>query len=187
MANFESYCEYCATLPPDHPDRVYHDHEYGYPIEDDAGLFCRLVLEINQAGLSWSTILRKKANFIAAYDRFDVDAVAAYGEADVERLLADPGIIRNRRKVAAAIENARRVAALRAEYGSFKAWLDAHHPRDKESWLTLFKETFTFVGGEIVGEFLMSSGYLPGAHVAGCASGLRAVRAGAAWARGAKP
>lgn len=182
MPAFRSYCEYCATLPADHHDRIYHDTEYGYPISDDAGLFGRLVLEINQAGLSWSTILRKKDAFYAAYGGFDVDAVAAYGEADVARLMGDAGIIRNRRKIAAAIENARRIVALRAAHGSFKAWLDAHHPRDKASWLALFKAEFVFVGGEIVGEFLMSSGYLPGAHEPGCASGRRAVKAGAAWA-----
>lgn len=183
MPDFDSYCAYCATLPEDHRDRLYHDLEYGFPLADDAGLFGRLILEINQAGLSWTGILKKRDGFFTAYDGFDPDKVAAYGDAEVARLLADPGIVRNRLKVRAAVHNARRVVELRAEYGSFKGWLDAHHPRSKEDWLKLFKGRFTFVGGEIVGEFLMSVGYLPGAHVAACPAGARAVATGAAWAR----
>ncbi len=135
---------------------------------DDAALFERLVLEINQAGLSWKTILMKQANFRAAYDGFDVDKVAAYGEAERARLLADAGIIRNRLKINAAIENARRIVGLRADFGSFKGWLDAHHPLSLDEWTKLFKQTFIFTGGEIVNEFLVSSGYLPGAHDKEC-------------------
>ena len=86
----------------------------------------------------------------------------------MKRLLADAAIIRNRLKVAAAIDNARRIQAIRESHGSFADWLDAHHPRSKAAWVALFKETFRFTGGEIVGEFLMSLGYLPGAHVPSC-------------------
>ena len=101
--------------PPAHPlHKTYHDQEYGFPILEDDALFARLVLEINQAGLSWTTILQKKDNFMRAFDGFEIERVAAYGEADVARLLADAGIIRNRLKVAAAIENARRILQLRA-------------------------------------------------------------------------
>ena len=146
----------------------YHDLEYGFPLQDDSELFERLVLEINQAGLSWTTILRKQESFRAAYSGFNVDVVAGYGEADVARLLGDAGIIRNRLKVKAAIENAKRIVALRREFGSFKGWLDAHHPLDKAEWVKLFKRTFVFTGGEIVGEFLLSTGYLPGAHDEDC-------------------
>ncbi len=131
-------------------------------------LFERLVLEINQAGLSWLTVLQKRENFRNAYAGFDVDRVAAFGEADRARLLADAGIIRNRLKVNAAIENARRVQALRDSHGGFAAWLDVHHPLPKADWVRLFKKTFLFTGGEITGEFLMSLGYLPGAHREGC-------------------
>ena len=183
MAELTGYCGYCAILPPDDPDRAYHDLRYGFPVEDDAGLFARLALEINQAGLSWSTILRKEAGFMAAYDGFDVDRVAAYGETDVARLLADPGIVRNRLKIRAVIENARRIQELRREYGSFRGWIEAHHPLPKADWVKLFRKNFQFVGGEIVGEFLMSTGWLPGAHVAACPAGERAVAAGATWAR----
>lgn len=159
---------YCAFAANDALHKPYHDREYGFPVADDAALFERLVLEINQAGLSWATILRKRAGFRRAYDAFDVDTVASYGEADRQRLLADASIIRNRLKVNSAIENARRIAALRAEFGSFAAWLDRHHPLSKEGWVRLFKKTFVFTGGEIVNEFLMSTGYLPGAHNRDC-------------------
>jgi len=163
-----TYCDYCNTHPEDTYNHDYHKTQYGFPLGDDNLLFERLILEINQAGLSWITILKKAENFRRAYDNFDIDTVAGYGEEDRARLLSDAGIIRNRLKVNAAIENARRIQALRAEYGSFKGWLDAHHPRDKAAWTKLFKKTFLFTGGEIVNEFLMSTGYLPGAHTPDC-------------------
>ncbi len=167
------YCDYAPGHPLHGP---YHDREYGFPQRDDAVLFERLVLEINQAGLSWETILRKRDAFRAAYDGFSVDKVAAYVETDRERLLNDAGIIRNRLKVDAAIHNARVIQRLCASHGSFAAWLDAHArldgpaggARDKAAWVKLFKQTFKFTGGEITGEFLMSLDYLPGAHRAGC-------------------
>jgi DNA-3-methyladenine glycosylase I len=163
-----TYCDYCNTHPEDIYNRSYHDTQYGFPLDDDNLLFERLVLEINQAGLSWITILKKADKFRAAYHSFDIDTIAAYGESDRARLLADPGIIRNRLKVNAAIENARRIQTLRAEFGSFKGWLDAHHPLNKDEWTKLFKKTFVFTGGEIVNEFLMSTGYLRGAHGEDC-------------------
>jgi len=163
-----TYCDYCNTHPEDTYNRVYHDTEYGFPLQDDNLLFERLILEINQAGLSWITILKKAENFRNAYSLFDIGTVAAYDEEDRARLLNDAGIIRNRLKVNAAIENARRIKNLRNEYGSLKGWLDAHHPQTLENWVRLFKRTFVFTGGEIVNEFLMSTGYLPGAHSADC-------------------
>ena len=163
-----TYCQYVLAHPEDEYNKRYHDSEYGFPLDDDNLLFERLVLEINQAGLSWITILKKQENFRRAYDGFEVETVANYGTADRARLLADAGIIRNRLKVNAAIENARRILELREEYGSFKGWLDAHHPLPKEDWTKLFKKTFLFTGGEIVNEFLMSTGYLPGAHDPDC-------------------
>lgn len=161
----KTYCAFAATDPV---HQAYHDGEYGFPAGDDAVLFERLVLEINQAGLSWDLMLRKREGFRRAYAGFDIDRVAAFGAADRARLLADPGIIRNRLKVDAAIDNARRLQAIRASHGGFAAWLDAHHPLTKADWVKLFKQSFRFTGGEIVGEFLMSLGYLPGAHHAGC-------------------
>lgn len=161
----ESYCR-SAPGHPWHGD--YHDREYGFPTEDERALFERLVLEINQAGLSWLTVLKKRAAFQAAYTGFDPARVAGFDAADRARLMADTGIIRNRLKVEAAITNAERVLRLRDSHGSFAAWLGTHHPRPKDDWVKLFKQTFVFMGGEIVGEFLMSVGYLPGAHVADC-------------------
>jgi DNA-3-methyladenine glycosylase I len=160
-----SYCEAAAGHPFHGP---YHDTEYGFPLRDDDRLFERLVLEINQAGLSWLTILKKREGFRRAYDGFRLERVAAYGDADRERLLGDAGIVRNRLKVKAAIENARRILALRETHGSFAEWLDAHHPLPRPEWQRLFKKTFVFTGGEIVGEFLLSTGYLPGAHREHC-------------------
>ena len=176
---------YCDFAPKDPLHRPYHDDEYGFPLGGDDELFERLVLEINQAGLSWATILRKREAFRKAYGGFDVDAVAAYGEADRARLLGDAGIVRNRLKVNAAVENARRVAALRTEFGSFKGWLDRHHPLAKDEWVRLFKKTFLFTGGEIVGEFLMSTGYLPGAHKESCPVYEKVLASNPPWAAGA--
>jgi len=161
----DSYCHAAVDHPYHGP---YHDTEYGFPRTTDADLFERLILEINQAGLSWLTILKKRDGFRAAYDRFDVEVVASYGEDDRARLLDDPGIIRNRLKVDAAIHNARRIVEIRDTFGSFAGWLDAHHPREKAEWVKLFRKTFKFTGGEITGEFLMSLGYLPGAHAPEC-------------------
>jgi DNA-3-methyladenine glycosylase I len=165
-----SYCSALAAMPE--PRRAlhaaYHDHRYGFPIHDDNELFGRLLLEINQAGLSWETILKKEAAFRRAYANFDIATVAAYTEADRSRLLADAGIIRNRLKVNAAIENARTMLDLQKAHGSFANWLAQHHPLTKAEWVKLFKKTFRFTGGEIVGEFLMSIGYLPGAHSPAC-------------------
>jgi len=175
-----TYCDVAVGHPFHGP---YHDEEYGFPVEGDDALFERLCLEINQAGLSWLTILKKREGFRRAYDGFRVDMVAAYGDADRERLLADAGIIRNRLKVNAAIENARRIVALRASHGSFAGWLDAHHPLSRAEWQRLFKKTFVFTGGEIVNEMLVSTGYLPGAHREGCPVLPRVLAARPPWTR----
>ena len=162
---------------------IYHDTEYGFPASNEQVLFERLILEINQAGLSWATILRKRAAFRAAFADFDVDRIAAFGPADTERLMTDPGIIRNRLKIEAAIENARRIQALRQLHGSFADWLDAHHPRSAEDWTRLFRRTFRFTGGQIVNEFLMSVGYLAGAHDPDCPAFARIMQLSPPWAQ----
>lgn len=160
-----TYCE--ASI--DHPYHgPYHDKEYGFPLTDDNQLFERLILEINQAGLSWLTILKKKDAFQKAFANFNIAKVAGFTEKDRERLLGDADIIRNRLKIDAAISNARTILELQKEFGSFHAWLQHHHPLSKNDWVALFKKTFRFTGGEITGEFLMSAGYLPGAHHVGC-------------------
>ncbi|MCD9087821.1 DNA-3-methyladenine glycosylase I [Stenotrophomonas sp. SY1] len=174
------YCDF-APGHPVHAD--YHANEYGFPQRDERELFERLLLEINQAGLSWETILRKREGFRAAYSGFDVDAVAAYGDADIARLMADAAIIRNRLKVLAAIHNAQVIQGLRASHGGFAQWLDAHHPLSKAEWVKLFKKTFRFTGGEITGEFLMSLGYLPGSHREDCPVYTRLVPLKPMWMR----
>ncbi len=169
-------------MAPDHPFHgPYHDREYGFPIRKDRALFERLALEINQAGLSWLTILKKRDNFRAAFDEFDLDRVAAYRNRDRSRLLKDAGIIRNRLKVNAVLENAQRLVAIRESHGSFAKWLDANHPLGKAEWVKLFKKTFLFSGGEITGEFLLSTGYLEGAHVPACPVYKRVARLKPPW------
>ena len=162
----------------------YHDKLYGFPIHDDSELFCRLILEINQAGLSWETILKKEKTFRKAYHNFNIKKIAAYTDTDRERLMSDPGIIRNRLKINAAIENAKTILALQKEYGSFQEWLAHHHPKTKEEWVKLFKKTFRFTGGEIVNEFLMSIGYLPGAHTQDCPVYKKVLNQKPMWSKG---
>lgn len=179
-----TYCDYCNSHPEDQYNRIYHDTQYGFPLKDDNLLFERLILEINQAGLSWITILKKADNFHKAYHGFNIYKVAKYDEKDVTRLLADPGIIRNRLKVNAAIVNAQKIQELQKEHGSFKAWLDANRSLSKDEWVKLFKKTFVFTGGEIVNEFLMSTGYLPGAHDESCPIYRKVASLRPAWMRG---
>ena len=166
-----SYCKAVENMQPEERKALhknYHDNHYGFPIHNDHELFGRLIMEINQAGLSWETILKKETGFRKAYHNFNINKIAAYGEADRQRLLNDAGIIRNKLKVNAVIENAARILTLQKEHGSFEKWLEKHHPKTKDEWVKLFKSTFLFTGGEIVNEFLMSIGYLPGAHNDDC-------------------
>lgn len=175
-----SYCD----IAPGHPFHgPYHDREYGFPVRDDDRLFERLVLEINQAGLSWLTILRKRDAFYEAFDAFAIARVARFDARRRAKLLGNEGIIRNRLKVDAAIENARRILALRRTHGSFADWLDAHHPRSKDEWVKLFRKTFVFTGGEITGSFLLSTGYLAGAHAETCPVFTRVMAAHPPWTR----
>ena len=107
--------------------------------------------------------------------------MAGYKESDVQRLLNDAGIIRNRLKIAATIHNANVILQLQKEFGSFKKWLDQHHPKTKEEWMKIFKQTFKFTGGEIVNEFLLSTGYLPGAHIETCPIHKKIIKSKPAW------
>src|SRR5271155_3552504 len=133
-----SYCQ----IAKDHPIHgPFHDREHGFPLRDDGALFERLVLEINQAGLSWLAVLKKRESLRAAFNNFALDKVAAFGAKQKSRLLNDPGIIRNRLKIDAVIEDARRIVELRRQHGSFAAWLDSNHPLSKEEWVKLFRKT----------------------------------------------
>lgn len=174
---------YCLAAPGHPLHGPYHELEYGFPADDESVLFERLTLEINQAGLSWLTVLRKRPAFRAAFADFDVDRVAAFDGADVARLLDDPGIVRNRQKIEAVIANAHRIQQLRASHGSFAAWLQEHHPRSLEDWTKLFRQHFRFTGKLIVEEFLLSLGFLPGAHDPACPVYARILSLSPPWSR----
>ncbi|PWN63902.1 DNA-3-methyladenine glycosylase I [Chryseobacterium viscerum] len=179
-----SYCLAIEGMQPESRKELhknYHDNYYGFPIHDDNELFGRLILEINQAGLSWETVLKKEDSFRKAYDHFDIKKIAAYTEEDRERLLGDPGIIRNKLKVNAAIENAKTIIELQKEFGSFEKWLEHHHPKTLQEWMKLFKKTFKFTGGEIVNEFLMSTGYLKGCHTETCPIYVKVLESNPLW------
>ena len=177
-----SYCQYVNSLKRGEGDhhKAYHKR-YGLPIQSDEELFGLLILEINQAGLSWDTILKKAENFRKAYSRFSIKKIAAYSSKDKKRLLSDAGIIRNRLKIKAAIHNANVVLGLQKQHGSFRNWLNRQGVLSRKQWTELFKKTFYFTGGEIVNEFLMSSGHLPGAHDKKCKMHGRILRSKPAW------
>jgi DNA-3-methyladenine glycosylase I len=162
------YCHHCQKLPLDNIHRIHHDTVYGLALTDENELFGRLLMEINQAGLSWDTILKKEDNFRTAYSNFDIKKIARYSDKDIDRLLNDAGIIRNRLKIHAAIFNAKRILEIQKEYGSFFLWIKKQEAADIKEWVKLFKKEFKFVGGEIVNEFLMSIGRIEGAHATEC-------------------
>ena len=168
MADPSSYCTAVTQGYGGALHQHYHDTVYGFPVTDDNTLFGRLLLEINQAGLSWDTVLNKAESIKAAYADFDIATVAAFTETDIERLLQNPGIIRMRKKIEAAIYNANQCLELQKTHGSFGAWIDAQHPQKEEDWVKLFKQTFKFTGKEITKEFLMGTGYIKGAHDPAC-------------------
>ena len=167
-------CGWCGS---DSLYRAYHDTEWGVPLRNDRGLFEFLILETFQAGLSWITVLRKREAFRKAFDGFDWEAIAGYNEAKIQALLADPGIIRNRLKVRAAVSNAAAFAAVQRAYGSFSAyywgftdgkpqvnaWADyrkvpARTPLSEALSKDLKKKGFTFVGPTVVYAFMQATG-----------------------------
>jgi len=162
------YCDRAVQPETQALHGPYHDQEYGFPGKGERALFELLCLEIFQAGLSWALVLKKRATTVEAFHGFDVDQVAAYGDADVARLLANAGIIRNRLKISSIIHNAKAVQNLRESHQGFPKWLRAHHPGSLELWVKLFRKTFKFTGPDVVNEFLMSTGYLKGAHREDC-------------------
>jgi len=145
----------------------YHDDEWGVPIEAEDAYLERLALEMFQAGLSWRLMLVKREAFRRAFEGFDADRVAAFNEDDVARLLADPGIVRNRRKIEAVVHNARAFLDIRREYGSFHAYLYSL-PDDQGEILRAFKGRFKFMGPLVVESFLQSVGRVPAPHDEGC-------------------
>jgi DNA-3-methyladenine glycosylase I len=179
-------CAWVGNRPDDDLMVRYHDEEWGVPIRDDRRLFELLTLEGAQAGLSWDTILKRRAGYRRAFEDFDVARIAAYGPADVERLLADPGIIRNRAKVAATIGNAQATLAVQREHGSLDAYLwsfvdgktvvngptaigdvPAKTPASEAMSKELSKRGFRFVGPTIMYAFMQSAG-LVNDHTVDC-------------------
>jgi DNA-3-methyladenine glycosylase I len=168
----------CAWVPPgDDLYIAYHDQEWGVPVYDDRALFESLVLDGAQAGLSWATILRKRENYRAAFDDFDMARVARYDDAKLAELLADPGIVRNRRKIASAITNAQATLALVDEFGSLaeplwqfvggtpkrNAWttdseIPAQTPESEAMSRFLIERGFRFVGPTICYAFMQAVG-----------------------------
>lgn len=176
-------CDWCGTDPL---YVKYHDDEWGLPLHDDHRLFELLILEGAQAGLSWLTILKKRENYRRAFHGFDPQEIAKYSTQDVQRLLADPGIVRNRLKIESTIKNARGILAIREEFGSFDSFIWRfvdHQPRQNE-WHSLtelpakttlsdsiskeLKERgFNFVGSTICYAFMQAVGMVND-HIVGC-------------------
>ncbi len=175
--------------PGDLPDYVhYHDEEWGLPVSDDRRLFEKICLEGFQSGLSWLTILRKRENFRNAFASFDFETVARFGERDIERLLADAGIVRHRGKIESTVNNAARAIELKQEFGSLAAYFWDHEPPEAErpalvTWdaiaanpttpasvrisKDLKKRGWSFVGPTTVYAFMQAMG-LVNDHVEGC-------------------
>lgn len=177
----------CAWANSSALEAAYHDDEWGVPCHDDRELFERLMLEGFQAGLSWSTILRKRENFTRAFDAWDPNLIANYGDDDHARLMADAGIIRNRLKVAGATKNARAFLEAQRDFGSFDEYVwsftggdvlqqprptgmddvRATSPESDSMSKALKKRGFTFVGSTICYAFMQSIGMVDD-HVSGC-------------------
>ena len=187
-------CTWCQATPR---YRHYHDTEWGFPVADDRRLFEKLCLEGFQSGLSWLTILNKREGFRAAFDQFDAEKVAAYGEADIERLVQDAAIVRHRGKIVSTINNARRVLELRSEFGSLAhyVWRYEPTPAERPARLTreaaralstspasvalskdLKKRGWTFVGPTTVYAFMQAMG-LVNDHLEGCHARAQALQA----------
>lgn len=159
--------ERCAWVADDPLAIQYHDEEFGEAIENDDDLFERLSLEIFQAGLNWRLILKKRAAIRRAFAGFAIDTVAAFDESHILRLLKEKDIIKNRRKILATIENAKRVQGLISEYGSFAAFIGELRGNQDEMYRELRKR-FVFVGPTVAESFLQSIGKIEPMHEPDC-------------------
>ncbi len=157
----------CEWAEGDPLMKVYHDTDWGVPAKDDNELFERLSLQVFQAGLSWKIILYRRKAFFTAFSKFEITKVAKYGEKDVERLRTDKSIIRNKLKILATIENAKRILRLQKEFGSFQLYLD-QIPNDLSTLQQELKKTFKFVGPEIARMFVMNLGIIEVPHDPKC-------------------
>ncbi|MFQ8433189.1 DNA-3-methyladenine glycosylase I [Amaricoccus sp. W119] len=184
-------CQWCVATPE---YVAYHDDEWGFPVADDRRLFEKLCLESFQSGLSWRTILTKRENFRAAFDGFEIERVAGFGERDIERLLGDAGIVRHRGKITAVINNARRARELIAEQGTLAAYVWRFEPAPDDPAprfastspasvalsKDLRKRGWSFVGPTTVHAFLQAMGLIND-HADGCVIRDRALAARAAF------
>ncbi len=157
----------CAWAEGDPLMEAYHDEEWGFPLDTDRAHFEQLTLEIFQAGLSWRTILHKRAEFRKEFSLFSPRKVARFAEKDIARILANPGVVRNRKKIEATIENAGRFVAIEKTYGSFIRYL-ASLPDDLSSLQKIFREAFAFMGPKIAEAYLQSVGKIPAPHDPHC-------------------
>jgi DNA-3-methyladenine glycosylase I len=157
----------CAWVANDPLAIKYHDEEYGVPIEDNDELFERLSLEIFQAGLNWRMILHKRDALKKAFADFSIERVASFNAKDILRLMNNKDIIKNRLKIKATIENAKRLKNIMAEYGSFAKYISSLG-NDEETMYRVFKKQFTFMGPKIAASFFQSIGKLEGIHDADC-------------------
>lgn len=178
-----SYCEFTKDLDEKHLDKLYHDKRYGFPTKNDDELFGRLIMEINQAGLSWSLILKKEAAFYEAFNHFSIAKVAKYSDEKIAELLQNKAIIRNRRKIEATIFNAHKILEIQAKFGTFHNWLKHYVGYSLDEWTNLFKKTFKFTGKLIVEEFLMSTSYIEGAHTKDCPIYKNIIKSKPEWER----
>jgi len=163
-----SYCSFCRNQPKKSIHRWYHDEVYGKMSSNDNELFGRLIMEINQAGLSWNTILQKYEGIKKAYSNFDIRIVSQYNEENIATLKRDKSIIRHELKIRSIVYNAQEILQIQKEFGTFKTWILDNKQNSIENWTKLFKKNFKFVGKEIVKEFLTSNGILNGAHDKNC-------------------
>jgi DNA-3-methyladenine glycosylase I len=158
-------CKWADTSPE---MQHYHDYEYGFKIKDDYSYFERLTLEIFQAGLSWSTIIKKRTAFRKAFDDFDFYKISRYRQARVDKLMQMPGIIRNKLKINATVYNAKTFVGIVAEHRSFDKFLRKQDVDDREKMLDVFRSYFKFIGPLILEEFMMSAGFWKINHSEDC-------------------
>ena len=176
-----SYCNQAFAGKLSQLHKAYHQTSYGFKAANDNELFGSLILEINQAGLSWNTVLNKKDTIKKAYADYSIQKIAAFRDADIAVLMNNPRIIRMRGKITAIIYNANQILKIQKEAISFEKWLDSQGTLSVEDWIILFKKHFKFTGKEITKEFLMGNGYLEGAHEKGCPIYEKSIAAHPIW------
>ena len=163
-----SYCSYCREQEKDSIHRWYHDVVYGKMSKNDNELFGRLIMEINQAGLSWDIVLQKYKGIKEAYAEFEVQKVAQFETNEIASMMRNPQIIRHELKIRSIVYNAQQILQIQKEFGTFKKWILMNKQNSLDNWVKVFKKNFKFVGKEIVKEFLTSNGILNGAHDSNC-------------------